>query len=506
MLKFNTVLAATTAVMMMSTSTAAAPPSASPERIRSDMAALSTDGMEGRKPGTDGETKALNWMRRAFRKAGLSPGRNGWLQAVPLTERVEKRSDLTFRVAGHSFPIGQDVLLLGERSRYSVRRARAVYVGHAEQIHRIPAGAVVLFRNNDAPGRTGITRTDALTRLTALKRSGATAIIEIVEDKDFPRVRARAGDTIDLDAAPAFSVRGWLRVSALERALSSVGISLAELDQMSGDATPMPVTLDVTADIDVETNIRRFTSHNIIGRIPGGKRSEQAILYSAHWDSFGFCRATGADRLCNGTVDNASGIAGLLELARLFKASERPDRTIIFVGTTGEEYGLLGIRAYLQHPEVPLAATVAAFNLDTIAVYPRGAAVGYMGAGLTNADRLIADLVAAQGRLIDTGPSVQGFLKRSDAWPVLAAGVPSFMLSSAIASNGPDKGQRFRDYVSSRYHSPADEMHPDLPVDGAAQDIDLLHSVGTALANERAWIDFLPSAPFSRPATTQHRR
>ena len=148
---------------------------------------------------------------------------------------------------------------------------------------------------------------------------------------------------------------------------------------MDSSATPLPLR----ADAKVTTDITEFTSHNVAGVLKGAKQPDEYILYTAHWDSFGSCRPGEADEICNGAIDNASGVAGMIELARAFAAGPRPDRSVLFLATTAEEMGLAGSRQFARTPLVPLSRTVAEFNLDVIVLYDRGNTAGFVGAGLT---------------------------------------------------------------------------------------------------------------------------
>lgn len=488
------------ALTLLAAGPALAQPAASPERMGRIMTELSADAMEGRKPGTTGEDKALAYIEKAFADAGLEPaGKGGWLQPVALGERSPVAGSLTAHVGARAIKAEPNLLLLGKGPQVALRGAPLVYAGYAASPAALPKGAIVLFRNADQPGRPYPTPTDFASRWANLADGGAVAILEVVDDAVYATMRGRNEDAIDLEPLFRFQARGLIPASVADRLLSASGSDLASLDIRAASPDFKPVVMKARLDLTATTQVKLFTSHNVVGRIRGARQPDQAVVYTAHWDSFGHCRATGADQLCNGAIDNASGIAGLIETARLFKAGPTPDRSVLFVATTAEERGLLGARAYARNPVVPLAKTVAAFNIDTITFYGRGVPAGYMGGGLTTADPLMTKLAAGQGRTLDTGAGVRMILKSSDAWAMLRAGVPAYIVSGAIARTGPDKGKAFLDYVGSRYHGPADEMRPDIPLDGAAEDVELGYQAGLAFAGADAKVDFLPGVPFSRP-------
>ncbi len=464
---------------------------ASTTRMAADIAALSADGMEGRFPGTAGEAKALAWIEAAFAKAGLKPAdAKGWRQPVPLVARTPETATFTARIVGQTLDLSADVILLGEATRETIADAPLAFAGYGAANAEL-AGAVVLFRDADSPAETAPQLIDATTRTAALKAAGARAVLAILPDAAFDKRKARAFPTLQLLEDQAFAIRGFIRESA---ARVLVGGDLTALDAETTGSLPARITMSAT------TQVRRFVSANVVGRIPGTKPGAGAVLYTAHWDAFGHCRPTEPEPICNGAVDNASGVAGILEVARLFHAGPPPERDVIFVATTAEEHGLLGSRAYVAAPVAPLATTVASINIDTIALYGKGHPVGYVGAGLTTADPLLAKLAAGQGRVLDPGGGARFVYKSSDAWPLLRAGVPAFVLSGVISRAGPDKGQAFTDFIAKRVHTPADDLTAEVDLTGAAEDVDLSYRTGLAFSRADARLDFQPASPFQRPA------
>ncbi len=468
-------------------------------RYERDMAALSTDAMEGRRPGTRGEKRAVAYIARAFRDAGLEPvkGRR-WLQPVRLEERIPRATTVTLRRGDVVTNLSQSVLLLGERSRTRIANASIVYGGHAEAGTGY-AGAVVLYRDRPRPGSTLRPDSDGQARLERLAKGGALVALSVVDARQLARLRQRAALGVITGAnATRPALHGYIEEAAAQSWLKAGGLSLETLDKAATSAgfTPVPLA-DATAAVETTTKLRRFTSFNVVGQFKGAREPAKAILYTAHWDAFGYCRPGEADAICNGAVDNASGVAGIIALARRFAAGLRPDRTILFVATTAEEHNLLGSRAWVGRPPVPLRDTVAAINIDTIALYGRGHPIGFVGAGLTDADALIARLAAGQGRKLDAGEGANFVARSSDAWPLMQAGVPAFILSGAIARSGPDGGAAFQRFITERAHFPTDEMKG-VDLGGALEDLDLAFALGADLARRDATVNFLPTSPFQR--------
>jgi hypothetical protein len=315
---------------------------ASPQRMSADIAELSADPMEGRFPGTNGETKALAWIEKAFADAGLKP----WRQPVPLVARTPKAATLSARVGAQSLDLSADVILLGQDTSETIHDAPLAFAGYGDHVTGAKlVGSVVLFRDGDSPSETAPQPLDATTRTAALTAAGARAVLAIIPDGAFDKRKARAFPTLQLPQDQAFAIRGFIRESAARRLVEASGGDLSTLDAQAARPDFRPTTLPGKLDATATTEIRRFVSANVIGRILGSKPGAGAVLYTAHWDAFGRCRPAELDPICNGAVDNASGVAGILEVARLFRAGPPPERDIVFVTTTGEEHGLLGGRA-----------------------------------------------------------------------------------------------------------------------------------------------------------------
>ncbi len=219
-------------------------------------------------------------------------------------------------------------------------------------------------------------------------------------------------------------------------------------------------------------------SANIIGRLAGTGRASEAVVITAHWDHLGTCRDAGsADRICKGAVDNASGVALMIEVARQVAAGTKPARTILFVATTGEEEGLVGARAFVAAPPVPLDRIVAAINLDTVATAPAGAPVGTVGRGMTRLDPIVDSEAHRLGRRVDASRWANRFLERQDGWAFLEAGVPAIMVGGNLGDRA-----SFEAFLKGRYHHPDDDLAHLPSLAGAAEDSRLLAAIICAFA------------------------
>lgn len=221
---------------------------------------------------------------------------------------------------------------------------------------------------------------------------------------------------------------------------------------------------------------------NIVGKVAGSDPSAGAVVLSAHWDHFGECRSGGADRICNGAVDNASGVAEIIEIARAVAAGARPVRDVLFVATTGEEEGERGAKAFADDPSVPLADIVAEFNFDMPAMAPAGAPVAIIGPAGTPLDALIFATAIGLGRPVDRGTWANRFLERQDGWQFLRHGVPAVMFGGELGDRA-----ALEAFMRSRYHTPADDLLHPIPFDGAAEDANLAVALIDVVADPARW-------------------
>ena len=221
----------------------------------------------------------------------------------------------------------------------------------------------------------------------------------------------------------------------------------------------------------------------------GGQPASGTVLLTGHWDHLGLCRPVGApDRICNGAVDNASGIAVLLATGRALGAGARPDRNIEIVATTAEEDGLLGASYFTAHPPLPLNSIIAAFNVDTVAIAPRGASVAIVGRGTTPALDAVVDATAvALGRQVDSSTAANAFIRRQDGWALVQAGVPAVMAGGSFADEA-----LLDHFMEGAYHGPDDEMNPSLNLGGAADDADLHIALARRLGSVRGFAGLAP--------------
>jgi len=255
----------------------------------------------------------------------------------------------------------------------------------------------------------------------------------------------------------------------------------------------------IDASFDVKTD--QITTHNVVAKLEGATYPNETILYTGHWDHIGMGEPdANGDRIFNGAVDNASGTAGLLELARHWSAGKRPERTIVMISFTAEESGLLGSEFYAANPLYPLETTVAGFNLDAMGVLGRMSKLGVTGYGHSELDERVIPLAAAQGRGFEGNAGVgAGIYFRSDHFPLAKRGVPMAYLSSTgdyVDEPIAPRQAAAAEYGAKRYHQAADEWEPTWDYRGMIQDLSVVYDAGQALANSRDWPEWKTGSEF----------
>ncbi len=466
--------------------TASAPERAAIEAsLMRDISVLASDEFGGRKPGTDGEDRTVAFLIDRMQNAGLSSGTNdpgsAWRAPVELVSTAPQESRIAFgngddnvtveAEAGAAFTTG---------SRLLVDNGQMIFVGfEADSVDpEAIAGKVVVML-----GEPGVSPA----RRATLFEANPSAIITVVEDEDaIANVNSAFGrERVVLASEDTPRLTSFVTQAAMGRALGTE--YWGTLVEFAGTDDFSPGPLEVKASIDALSVRREFTSSNVIGQLPGAVPNSGSVLLLAHWDHLGACGDDG-NAICNGAVDNASGIAVMLELARRLSASGPHDRDIYFLATTAEESGLFGARAFAETPPVPLDTITAAFNFDTVAVAPAGSAVGFVGEGRTPLDDIVLEVMGDARRELGSREFAEQFVRRQDGWALLEKGVPAVFISTAFSSEivlGP--------YLSEDYHSSSDEIEG-IELGGAIDDL-LLHEVLIERVANTAL--YTPSAPQS---------
>jgi Zn-dependent M28 family amino/carboxypeptidase len=263
------------------------------------------------------------------------------------------------------------------------------------------------------------------------------------------------------------------------------------------------VPLGVRASLGVRNTLRTLESRNVLGKVEGSDPAlkDEYVVYTAHWDHLGVGAPVKGDKIYNGALDNASGVAQLLEIAGAFaQAAPPPKRSVLFLMVTAEEQGLLGSQYYAVAPIYPLAKTVANINIDGINQWGRTKDVTVVGMGASDLDDYLREAAAAQGRTLRPDPEPEkGFYYRSDHFNFAKQGVPALYTDTGVDFVGKpaEYSQQKRDeYTGTDYHAPSDEVKPDWDLAGAVEDAQLLYAVGYRVANADTMPEWKPGNEF----------
>lgn len=453
---------------------------------------LASDDFQGRAPATEGERLTTAYIVQQFQERGLEPaGENGsWLQPVRLVERRPVRSEVRWTARGNPVAFDQsDILLIGKEASERLANAPVIFAGHGarlpdrgiDQLAGVDVrGAVVLIllEGPDVEGFPSLAD-----RRRAVSEAGAAAVIAIVGERvPWATVRQMmAGQrATQLDSTPVANVTGAMPIAVAQRLVTAAGMDLDRLLNDQPGSSFRAVALPVTASMEVDTNVERFTTNNVVGRLRGTGSTGQSVLFLSHWDHLGICRPEGeADRVCNGAVDNASGIASLIEIAGHLARQPRPVRDTLFLATTAEEMGLLGADYFANHPVVPADSIVAAINMDSVAIHRAGLPVAMIGRGIAPAlDRVVDQTAREAGRQIDTDEEANVMVQRQDGWKLNQADIPTIMVSGSFSDMSV-----LGAFLESTYHKPNDQIGPGLVLDGAVEDANLLVALGRRLGD-----------------------
>ncbi len=505
--------------LALATSAVAAPFGFSAQRIAADTAALASDDFAGRGPGESGEAYTLAYLARQFRAAGLEPAGPGgsWLQEVPLI-RLDRQPGATLAITG---PDGPLPIQLGRNATLALRQPGETALADVPMLFGgfgvvdqgvdpyagvDVAGKIVLILAGDPDGEAGADlgfggRTLAYrgrvgVKIAAAARAGAVGVIVLHEDfpASYPLAQLVGTEMVPQMVPAGTSFGGplrfasWVEGPVAARLLGAVGLDLAGAKAAARRPEFRALPLPARASASGRLTATPFISHNVIGKLPGASRPDEAVLFGAHWDANGQGVADAAgDAIRNGAIDNATGTAELIEVARAFAAGPRPERTLIFAAWTAEEKGLLGADHYAANPLVPLDRTVAVINLDPHVQLPKTRSLEVIGVGRTSLEDDLAAAASAMGLVTVPEPNPEaGWYFRSDHFPFVQRGVPAlaFRAGRDLVAGGTAAGQALIDrYNQHCYHQPCDAIGPGYTFEAAAQEAEAAWRVGLAVAN-----------------------
>nr|WP_298129420.1 M28 family metallopeptidase [uncultured Pseudoxanthomonas sp.] len=498
---------------------------------------LASDEFEGRAPATPGEEKTIAYVVGELEKAGVQPGgRNGaWTQDVALVRaQVDGEVSAAVKVGGalQALANGDDIVLqsLSPIERVDIVDAPLVFVGYG--ISAPERGwddykgadlkgkvAVVLVNDPDfETAAAGAFDGRAVTyygrwtyKYEELARQGAAGVLIVHETAPasygWATVRASGlSPVFDIpreDAAQYHTrLRGWMQrdlaVSLFERA----GLDFEAEKRRAQTAAFAPVALgDATMSAAFALKRDQVVTRNVIGKLQGAQRPDETVIYSAHWDAFGIGEPDASgDAVRHGAIDNATGVAAVIELARVFAAGPRPQRTLLFMALTAEEKGLQGATYYAANPVAPLEKTAAVLNIEMLSPDGPNRDIASWGNGRVSLEGDLKRVAEAHGRTYSPDPNLEaGFFYRADHFAFARAGVPAITVGAGLdrIDGGVASGKALRDaYFARCYHQPCDAWTTAWDARGQAQDVELLYALGREIADSRAWPRWLNGSEF----------
>jgi Zn-dependent M28 family amino/carboxypeptidase len=539
-------------VWLLGVGSLAAGPPALPPKAASDaisaadllkhIKVLASDEFEGRAPGSKGEELSVKYISEQFKALGLKPGNpNGtYMQDVPLAGITT--------AASASFTVGDKTTTLKFPDDYVASSARlqpevkaentdVVFVGYGivapeygwDDYKDVDVkGKTILMLINDPPipdpadptkldpkmfkGRamTYYGRWTYKYEIAAQKGAAAAVIIHETEPAAYPYsvvMTSWAKENFEIDAAnknmDAVPVRSWITLDVAKKLLADSGQDFDALKKAAMTKEFRPVAIGAKANFDLKQTVRSFKSRNVVGKIDGSdpKLKDEWVLYTAHWDHLGRHTELKGDQIFNGALDNASGVATILEIAKAHMKLPAPTkRSILVMAPTAEEAGLLGAKFYANNPLYPLEKTLADINIDGASAWGKTSDIEDTSDGNSTLDDMLGEAAARHGRVLKPNSQPEkGSFYRADHFEFSKLGVPSLYPGTGKDVIGKPAGfgmEKRNEYVAKHYHQPSDQVDPAWDLSGAADDAVLLFEVGYQVANGDKYPEWKPGTEF----------
>jgi len=512
-----------------------------PDGLLAHIKVLASDEFEGRAPGSKGEDLSVKYINDQFKKIGLKPGNpdGTYVQEVPLAG-IKSEPRMSFVIADKTMDLNYQDDFVASSARLQpeikIEKSDLVFVGYGVAA---PEYGWDDYKNVDVRGKTLLMligdppvpdpkdpsklddkmfKGKAMTyygrwtykyEIAAQKGAAAAIIIHETEPAAYPWqvVRSSWGkENFELDNSnknmDAVSARSWITLDVAKKLLADSRQDFDALKKSAITKDFRPVVLNAKANIAIKQQIRSFKSHNVIGKLEGSdpKLNGEYVIYTAHWDHLGRHPELQGDQIFNGAIDNASGVASVIELAAAFtKVNPPPKRSVLFMATTAEEAGLLGAKFYAEHPLYPLEKTLADINLDSMNVWGKARDIEDLSLGFSTVDDLLAAAAKGQGRsaIPDSRPD-KGKIYRADNFEFSKAGLPSLYIGKGehLVSRPETAPLRSDEFDATDYHQVTDEVHPNWDLSGAVQDVQLVFEVGYEVANGDKFPEWKPGSEF----------
>jgi Zn-dependent M28 family amino/carboxypeptidase len=506
------------------------------EGLKSRISVLASDDFLGRAPATIGEEKSINYLAEQFKLIGLKPANNGnYFQEVPLV-KLTPSSPMKLNITGgkQKISLSYSADFIGGTPQISdsvsVHNSEIIFAGYGINSQEYNwndyrdidvKGKTVLVLINDpgyATGDTNLFKGKTMTiygrwtyKYEEAARQGASAVIIIHETgaAAYPW-----GVVQNSWSGPRFYLVGdelsksnlqfqcWITTEGAKKLFESAGLDYTNITSSAAKRGFNPVDMKLRASVYFKNHVEYTKSNNVAALLPGTDRSNEYLIYTAHWDHFGINSSFKGDSILNGAVDNATGAAALVEIAKAFtQLSHKQKRSILFLSVTCEEQGLLGSKFYAENPLFPLNRTAAVINMDGLNIVGKTKDMTIIGLGNSRLDNYAIDVLRKYGRYAAPDPSPEkGGYFRSDHFSFAKAGVPSLYLSKGVddLKYGKEWGiAESEKWVMANYHKPGDNYEPDKwKFDGMVEDIKVYFEVGYNLSNTTDFPNWNPGILF----------
>jgi len=503
------------------------------EQLIKHVKVLSSDKFGGRAPSSEGEKLTLDYLTEQFTAIGFKPGNgDSFLQEVPLVS-IEASTDMSLTIGGKNYQYGTEMVLGSSRitQQSELKDSELVFVGYGINAPEYDwndykdldvKGKTVVILVNDpgfATQNPEVFMGNAMTyygrwtyKYEEASRQGAEGAIIVHETAP-----ASYGWSVVKNSwsGPQFgfqrddlnkgrvAVEGWVNSDVATELFSKAGLDFAHMKKQAAQGSFNVDMGDLTASVTVNNTIKESVSYNFIATLPGNKKADEHILYTAHWDHLGTDLSLEGDQIYNGARDNATGTAALIEVAEAFaKLPQTPDRSITFMAVTAEEQGLLGSQFYAANPVIPAAKTVANINMDALNVNGKSKDVAVFGLGQSELDSFLTTAASKQNRIISGDPrAAAGIYYRSDHFSFANIGIPALYAKGGdtAADEATAALRKTLDpNLGKCYHGLCDEYSDDWDLTGAVEDMQLFFDVGVEVSKANIWPQWSKTSEFKR--------
>ncbi len=488
------------------------------DSIKAHIQKLASDEMQGRAPGSQGEELATAYISNFYKSLGLKTQ----FQPVPMVgiTATASRLELSGKKGKRTLKYGDDFVVWSKQEKDSISQAgELIFCGYGvvapeyqwNDFKSDVKGKIIVVLINDPQledqtkfgGKTMTYYGRWTYKFEEAARQGAAGalIIHEAELASYPWEVVRgswSGEQFDIvrsdKGAATVPIQGWITRDLATEVFKSAGLDFEDMKKKALERDFKPVPLGIEASIDIKNRMRTVDSKNVIGLLEGSEKPGEYVIFTAHWDHLGVGEDQNGETIYHGAVDNASGVASMMEIARAAaKLQPRPKRSLVFMAVTGEEQGLLGSDYYVENPIFALEKTLANINIDGANVYGRhDNQIEVIGFGYTTLEDILRDVVAQQGRTVVTDQAPEaGHYFRSDQFSFAKKGVPALFTKSVTSED-------YKEYVAKHYHKPSDKFDPNWDMKAAADDARALLEVALAVANSDKRPEWKPGTGFRR--------